>query len=421
MINKYRQKFILITMLSLLAVLVIIIGSINIFNATKAKNDLDKNLLMISNSDSFSPDMKPTDEQNGSPMGIDEPIDTEPNGMAERPNDNFGPKNNRIQNRYFIIKLNDSGEVENVEMNQMMNIDDETAKEYGLAVNKKNKNSGYYSGYRYLKTNDNRIIFLEANREMEMVKSFLLVSIIISLIGYALVFVLIFVLSKIIVKPFVKNQERQKRFITDASHELKTPLTIISADVEVIELESGQSEWSDSIKKQVERLRKLTNQMTLLSKMDEGIQDFKFSNFNLSNTLTESVDDFNNLFQLNGKKINLVIENDIEFHGNQELINEMFFILLDNANKYSIGDIDISLNKNNKQIQIVFTNPANVPDGNLDYLMNRFTRLDDDRNSKTGGSGIGLSIVKEIIELHKGSIKITGENNTIKFNIFLSL
>ncbi len=415
MISKYRQKFILITMLSLFVVLAFIIGTINISNCLRINNESDQTIKRILQVEDFKKEEQPP--QNGGEL----PIQNEGELPLERPDDFFfdrGPEA-RFQTRYFIVNLED-GEITSMELDNIASIDEESAKEYAKVVSNNNRLRGYYQNFRFYKTEDGkRIVFLECTKELNTVKSFFLISFFISLGGYFLVFILIVILSKIVVKPFVKNQEKQKRFITDASHELKTPLTIISANTEVIELENGASKWSESIKKQVERLRKLTNQLTLLSKMDEGMDDFKFSTFNLSSTLNETIDDCANIFKVNNQQLSTNIENDIEYYGNQELLNELCFIMLDNAYKYSTGEIKVQLSKDTKGIHLIFMNEANVPDGNLDYLFNRFTRLDSDRNSETGGTGIGLSIAKEIICLHKGEIKASGLNNTITFDIYL--
>ena len=211
--------------------------------------------------------------------------------------------------------------------------------------------------------------------------------------------------------------EKQKRFITDASHELKTPLTIMNANVEVLEIENGENEWLTSIKNQISRLTDMTKKLTLMSKMDESNNIYEFTDFDISKVLKDTIDDFSSLSSTKDKKITTSIDDDIIFNGNSELVSELFHILLENAYKYSEEDIDISLKKDNKNIVIEFSNRADVPDGSLDYLFDRFYRMDASRNSTTGGNGIGLSIAKSIVDINHGVITANGSNNVITFKI----
>ena len=400
-------------MLSLFIVLTLVIGLINTINYIKTINDCDFTIERIINKEGPFDERK---EQGDSEILPPPMID------GEIP---FGDNPElRFQMRYFIVTLNEDGSFKEADLKQIASIDEDAAISYTNKVSAKGKTKGIYQNFRYLKyteDGENKIIFLESSRELSSSKSFFVISIVSSLSGFILVFILTLVLSKIVVKPFVKNQEKQKRFITDASHELKTPLTIISADVDVLEIDHGSSEWTNSIRRQVERLRKLTNQLTMLSKMDEEIASYSFAEFNLSNALNDALDDYKNLFLKEDLPLIVNIEKDIMYNGNLELFNELFVIIFDNANKYAKGDIFVNLTKDNKTIKLEFANVADVPNGNLDYLFNRFTRLDNDRNSQSGGSGIGLAIAKEIIDLHKGVIKAEGVDDLVKFTIILSI
>ena len=249
----------------------------------------------------------------------------------------------------------------------------------------------------------------------------MLTSSIISLVAFAVVFLIMIVVSKIVVKPFYKNMEKQKQFITDASHELKTPLTIMSADVEVLEIESGENEWLNSIKSQISRLSSMTKNLTLMAKMDEDATTYELKDFNISNVLLEAIDDVTTLLSTKDKNLVVNVENDIHINGNEELVRELFMILLENAYKYSLGDVNISLKKENKNVSIEFSNKAEVPNGNLNYIFDRFYRMDEARNSKTGGNGIGLSIAKTIVEINHGEINAIGENNILTFFIKFKL
>lgn len=403
MINKYRKKFILITMLSLLGVLVVLIGSINLSNYLRTKRDRDMILEKLTSSEDIfvapeeqNPEMPPKD--NASPMGPE-----------------F-----RFQVRFFEVTLDSNNELVSMKLDHIASISESDAYNYAIAIAKKDRTKGYYQNYRYLVTTSDAnktYTFLESSREISINRSFLLISSSISLIGYLIVFVLITLLSKIVVKPFYQNMEKQKRFITDASHELKTPLTIINADIDVIELDSGENTWTQSIRKQTARLANMTKKLTLMAKMDEEVHNFEMSDVKIGEVLRVAVEDYYAVFNNNDKAINLDCDFDQTIKASEELINELFFILLDNANKYSLGDIDIHTKLDKNHLTITFANPADVPDGNLDYLLDRFYRLDEARNSKSGGSGIGLSIAKAIMDIHHGKISIKGLNKTIIFTI----
>ena len=229
-------------------------------------------------------------------------------------------------------------------------------------------------------------------------------------------FILVYIFSSQAVAPVVESLEKQKRFITDAGHELKTPLAVISANVDVLEIESGKSEWTTSIKNQVSRMNGLVKNLLTLSRMDEERMHVVFSDFDMSKTVKDTAISFEALATSKGKKYQMDIEDDIHITGDKNAINQLASLLLDNAMKYSSenGSIHVLLNKGNKYITFEVSNTCDsIPSGNLDRLFDRFYRADSSRARETGGYGIGLSVARAIANSHGGSIEALRDGDKI--------
>lgn len=390
MIKKLRQKFILISMFSLTFVIAIIIGIINIHNYSSIVKRADEKLELIINN----------------------------NGIFPREKDNkIMPPDNKMspeapfETRYFSVTFNNNGEVIKVNIDRIAAIDELSAESYATSLYNNSKTKGFFKNYRYQsKTKDTETlyVFIDCQHDLITFREFLYASLLFSLIGITTIFLLVFFSSKIILKPISESYEKQKHFITDASHELKTPLTVIDASADVLEMEVGENEWITSIKDQVTRLTKLTEDLLMLSRMNETNRVI-FTDFSLSEVLEDSIKRFESVAISQGKTIETNIPNNISYNGEINMISQLFSILLDNALKYTNekGLIKVSLSETEKNKKIVFYNTCeNIEIGNHDYLLERFYRKDSSRNSNTGGHGIELSIAKSIIDNHKGKINI---------------
>lgn len=229
--------------------------------------------------------------------------------------------------------------------------------------------------------------------------------------GGTMVFVLVVIFSRLVFRPIAESYQKQKQFITDASREIKTPLTIIDANVEVIEMMSGENKWTKSTKNQVKRLASLAGQLITLSKMDEGDGAADKMKFSMTDAVIDTTSSFESVAETKGRKLVCDIEENLYFVGEEKRIREMFGIFLDNAVKYSTegSEIHVSLERKGRKIIYQISNETDlIEKGNQDVLFERFYRSDASRNSATGGSGIGLSVAKAVAEAHHG--KLTAES-----------
>ena len=407
MIRDLRKKFILVAMLSTMLVLTAIMGVVNFSNYREMLDRADEMTALLEQNDGKFPEEPSWHEQDDTETPPAKPENDEKDKSrfsVETP----------FETRYFTVTVDENGEVTDCDLDRIAAVDEETAEEYTQTAQQKNKTTGFQGIYRYrvTETEDGaKYVFLDCRREISNFRTVLVTTISVSLLGLAAVFVLVVIFSRMVFRPVEESIQKQKRFIIDASHELKTPLTIIDANIEVMEMESGESQWTKSTRKQIQRLSGLVQQLVTLSRLDEEKGLEEKCEFNLSEAVSECVQPYESLAQTREKNLTLNIEEDITYTGDERSIRQLAGILMDNAVKYSSenGNITLTLKKKGKKIFLeVYNDADDLPQGKLDVLFERFYRLDSSRNSGTGGSGIGLSMAKAIVQAHKG--KITAEN-----------
>lgn len=495
MLKKLRRKFIAIAMLSVSIVLIAIVGTINIANYISTNEALDARLKLIAGNGGTFPDLleqknmgvegNEADSINNGTSTRKEPpsgkTDIQPpedmnqadlkdnnlkdNGLKENDLKRHGiSPESQFDTRYFTVTINSNGDVENIDTSKIASVSSENAAEYAKKLWKSGKKgdgkSGFAESCKYLtvdKDGSTMYIFLSCQRELSTIKTYILASVGISVFGLVVVFAMIYFFSGKILKPVSESYEKQKRFITDASHEIKTPLTIIDANTEVIEMMEGENEWTNSTRKQVARLTSLTEKLVFLSRMDEEATKLEMLEFSLSDAILDTAEPFKTVARTKGKKLTIDVTDGILYTGDEKTIRQLVSILLDNAMKYSgcsnasfeksninktnlnkttqtqndcvttinpAPEIEISLKPSGKNRIITVWNTvdetANIKKGRQDLLFERFYRTDTSHNSKTGGFGIGLSAAYAIVKAHKG--KITAESKdgrSIKFKIVL--
>lgn len=423
MIQRIRTNFIVVAMVSLTLVLVVIIGGINILNYRNVINSADEILMILSENDGVFP----------------ESMESEPNGTLTQA---FASSNGNItltnslkfnhsseliyESRFFSVVIFPGGPIVSTDTGKISAINSVEAVEYAAQALELEKLEGFIDDYRYMingySSGAVRVTFYDCGRSLENFRVFRNFSIIAASIGLVIVFLLIFLLSGLVVRPIAKSYEKQKQFITDAGHEIKTPLAIISTDTDVLEMDVGEdNEWIADIKAQTSRLAELTNDLILLSKMEEGSKTLQLECVDFSKLVTESVESFETFANTSERKICRNIAPDIQLMCDLKKLEQVMSILLSNAIKYSPegSAIDVSLSSNtsshNVQLKV-----ANLPNYDVDkkemvHVFDRFYRMDKSRNSATGGHGIGLSIAKAVVEAHKGKIaaSIDGEGRFV--------
>lgn len=383
MIKKLQIRFVLITMLSLFVVLSVIITGMNIVSYRGVVRDADQLLELLS-------------ENKGRFPEFEGPIHKLPHGMSpEIP----------YETRYFTVTV-DADDNAQADVGRIAAVDQETAIRY---AGQAKGDRGFVESFRFIRRIDGdncQLVFVDCGRRLDAFHSFLVTSIVISLAGYLLVFLLVLFLSNRVVRPISDSYEKQKRFITDAGHELKTPLTIIRADTDILEMELGENEWLSDIQKQADRLSTLTADLVYLARLEEADHRIAAVDFPLSDVVSETAQSFQSLAQTQGKEFVLTVTPMLSMHGESKAITQLVSILLDNAVKYSPagGRIHLLLEKQSKQILLSVTNDTLDTMGKkqLFQLFDRFYRGDSARASK--GHGIGLSIAKAIVTTHGGHI-----------------
>ena len=445
MIKKLRFRLITVSMLSLFAVLFIIVSAASLLNYRQLVQEADQVLDMLAENGGAFPDFQDvepgtTPEDNTLPDGISFPGPGQPdsdgrlsdsNGRPSDTGDSFRRDKRKslsgmrymsaelpFESRYFSVIAGESGEAVSVDVSHIAAISEEEAAEYAGRLQGSRKVRGFLGNYRYLVSasseNETLFLFLDRGRNLETFRSMLLTSYGISLLGLLVVFGLIFFFSGRITRPFVENAEKQRRFITDAGHELKTPLAIIEADTDVLEMDLGEkNEWVEDIKKQTRRLAGLTKDLISLARSEEAGQSYTMIDFPVSDVIMEAAESYRAPAMAQGKSFRLKAEPMLTLTGDEASIRQLVGILLDNALKYSNpgGSISLTLSRQGKSLSLeVFNTAEHVSRGSLPHLFDRFYRADTSRNSGTGGYGIGLSIAQAIVQAHKGKISASTED-----------
>lgn len=410
MIKSLHRKFIVIAMGSLFLILVLIIGTINALNWYQITRRTDNALKIISDNGG---DLPPWDE---SPPPQKFSLAMEFQLTPETP----------FETRYFTADISASGTVTGVNTSHIAAVNEALARQYAAQIAATGKNGGYFGEYRFLLSQNSGagglLVVIDCRMTIQAFRSFLYVSCVVAVLSLILMFALTTILSKKALRPVAESIEKQKRFVTDAGHELKTPLAIIQSSADVLTLENGENEWTSSIQNQIQRMDSLLKNLLTLAKLDE-FEEQACTFICLSHAVQEETGLFSATAAAKNKQIEALLEEDITIFANLQEIRQVLAILLDNSITYSAENsvIKASLYSSGKKAVFVISNSVSaLPGAQPEHLFDRFFRDDPSRARESGGYGVGLSIAKAIVEKHHGEITAAyGKNNIVSFKVSL--
>lgn len=432
MIPKLRRKFISITAAALFVVILLLIAAINFVFVFQTSRSLDFRLSHVMNAaapeapppanNSFHADEIP----NAAPPGFHDDLHRFPDGIT----DFSRPFDMKLQIRFdgCLIYLNMDGTIRELRQDAAEHYTQNELEDIVAAILQSGKESGWIEYFKFQLENHTapggtaeiKIGLINASSDLYSIRNVLIISVIIGVLSFLLVLVIIILASRKAVKPMEESYLRQKQFVTDAGHELKTPLTVISANNELAKMIYGNSEWFDSIDSQVTKMNRLIGSLIDLARMDEE-QTPIFAPFNISDAVYDTAKSFEHLIHAKGLGMALEIEENIIYSGDESKIRQTLSILMDNAAKYcdKNGEIAVIFHAG-KQIRLQVINDYSAADCDFSKVFERFYRADKAR-TPDGSYGLGLSIAKSIVDLHRGKIHTAiPEHGKLMFEVILN-
>lgn len=391
-IRRLRRKFILMAVAALTITLSILCAAfIGIFAHTNTQRADDLIEVLHENGGAFPP-----------------PDETR--APASSPAFRVTPET-PYETRYATAWIGADGNASSIDAGHIAPMEEDDIAEIAEQAWEDGKARGYLGSYRYAAFPDEdgagTVIILDCYLQQQSMFTMLRIGLATSLACIAMVLLLLIPLSKRVVRPFERNLERQRRFVTDASHELKTPLSIISANTDLTERLSGETQWTRSTKTQIARLSTLVGDLVDTARASEGPVQGELPEVDLSLMAERAVEDFRPLAEASGKGLDARIEERTMVKGDERSLQRLLNILLDNAVKYcdEDGDVRVSLESRRRHAVLRVSNPAGKlsPD-ELPRIFDRFYRTDESRSRETGGYGIGLSAARGIVEGYGGKL-----------------
>lgn len=401
MIYSLRKKFILVSMVSIMIVLISIFTVMFIVSNLQLNHAMDELTDAIASNDGIFPQFEE----------IVRPLPAGPFSHMD-----VITEETPFSTRFFTVWFDCHSKVQKVNMDSVSSISLSEAQEYAQRALKKGRQRGWLSDYRYKvfsADTGEAVVFVNGAMNRMMANRFLTVSFLILAGSSLVILILIMFISGLALRPAAESYEKQKQFITDASHELKTPLTLILSNLDIVEAEIGENEWLQDIRSEGERMRMLINQLVVLSRMDEDQSNICVLPFDFSEAVLDTLSEFEPLAAERKKALRKEIEPEIVYQGDESLIRRLTAILLDNAVKYCDpgGEIRVFAYKKRHPVILVENTYADVDSLELDKLCDRFYRADKARTFN-GSFGVGLSIAKAIAKNHHGDISIYKKNHT---------
>ncbi len=325
---------------------------------------------------------------------------------------------------YFVLMADNSGKLLDIFNND--DLDTSLAQRYIYSILSDKAVTGMIESLQFCisqKPNGTIFVFTDKSAEIKILNKLIKTTVLIGSISFVTLSILVIFLSRKSIEPVQKAFEKQKQFISDASHELKTPLTIISTNADVLSGEIGDNKWLGYIKSQVDRMSLLVNDLLNLTRLENNSADMTFSEFNLSQAVFNTALPFECQAFESHKKFDIDVDENIMITASERHCKQLFAIFIDNAIKHSDdnGEVKVSLKKiGDKKIFSVYNTGSGIRDDEKEKIFERFYRSDDSRSRSTGGYGLGLAIAKSIIDYHKFKLNIENSHGKyIKFIIIM--